>query len=175
MPGLALGLRHAGQGFRQRPFPPRHPFGQAQAVHHLRVNLGVARPVHIFQEVHLGSFGGRAPAFVVIEEIVGLRESFLGELPEVAFGGEPLAVRRLVQVHKQKRLFRVPLPAQPVDRQISDDVGCIALNGRISSRRDEIGPVVMALPGQDHEFVKTFRAVAEVQLAEHSRLVARFL
>ena len=71
---------------------------------------------------------GLAAAGIVVEEGGRLGIDAVAVVAQVAQGGQPLAMRRLVLAHEQEGPGLVSL-AKPVEAQIGDDVGRVAAAG----------------------------------------------
>ena len=84
----------------------------------------------------------------------------------------PVPVRRLVLVHQQERLVFVPILREPVEGQVGDHLGRVALVLDRARRRLDGRVVVGALADQDLPVIEADRVTAQVPLADHGRLVA---
>ena len=76
--------------------------------------------------------------------------------------------------HEQKWLARIPL-LQPLDREVSDQVGGIAFVLHLLPIVDHRRVVIDPLPGQDVPLIKARRVAAQVPLADDCGLVSRCL
>ncbi len=91
----------------------------------------------------------------------------------MALGRLPVPVGRLVVEHEQERPRRVPPGLEEIDGHVREDVGDVAGMALRAVFADQVGIVVIALPGEDRPVVEARRVALEVPLADKGRLVAR--
>lgn len=119
------------------------------------------------------SCGGCRTSFVVVVEGLRHRERAVLEKREVARVGHPVAVLRLVVHHETEGLLRVASVLEPLDALVGDDVRDIAFAAhRVSRLPDEVGVVVVSLPGQYFPMVEARREAFEMPFPDDGRFVS---
>lgn len=118
---------------------------------------------------------GRPPALVVVEQVVRLGDRHVVVQMEVLETRIPLAVRRPMVIHEQKRLVRIAAVFQIIERQIGDEVGDVAGVRDVLAVFDQDRVVIRSQPDEDFPDVETGRLAGQVPFAEDRRLVARLL
>ena len=141
--------------------------GEAGGRVHLEIGFGV-----VLADAHAGAFGGAGASFVFVVEVVGFGDLDVFEQLAVLGRGGPFAVRRLVMAHEEEWL-RFVTALQPVQAEVADEVGTVALVGFfLSVHLNEDGVVVQALTGKDLPIVEAAGGVDEVPFADEGGLVA---
>ena len=138
--------------------------GHLQIIHH----------VHILDDAHLLFLRGE-PSLVVIVEIVGERVGDIIVQVEVAGVRAPHAVRCLMVQQQTERLRLVALVAQPVERQVGDDVRDVALPLNSLAVVNECRVVVVSLACENIPVVEARRIARQVPFPHHAGLIAGFL
>ena len=77
--------------------------------------------------------------------------------------------------HEHKGFVALPLVLEPVDCEVSHDVGAVTLDATFTVWKNHVGIVVKTLARQDRPVVEAFGITAEVAFAVNGCLVARFL
>ena len=129
---------------------------------------------HDLLDRHVLVFDGESAAFVVVEKRRRLGIDAVLVVAEMAEGGGPFTMRRLVLDHGEEGFGLVPL-LQPFQRTLGDDVRHVARLLDVLAHADHGRVVVDALAGKDLPMVETRRVAHQVPLAEDGRLVAGFL
>ena len=169
VPGLALGRRHLLEVAEARAVVREAGLGVPALERRLE---RVVDDVHVPIDLHLLEARGGGVVQVAIEEGRGLGQVLVLPQFEVTQGRHPGAVRRLVLAHQQERLVAVRVLVEPVDREVGDDVGAVALDLAAALGVDQHGVVVVALPGQHVPVIEALGIGAQVPLADHRGLVA---
>ena len=134
----------------------------------------VVDDVHVFDDAHFLLLRSE-PSFVVIIEILRQRIDHIIVEVEIAGVGVPHAMGRLVVHQKTERFVFVALVLHPIDGQIGNDIGDIALALQFFPIAKEIGVVVIALVDEDIPIVKPGGQRSQMPFANHGRLIARAL
>ncbi len=73
--------------------------------------------------------------------------------------------------HEHERPLRIALVLEPIEREIRNDLGHVAGRRMPAFGGNEIGPVVLALAGQDIPIIEAGRVAYQVPFADHRRLI----
>src|SRR5262249_7351439 len=126
--------------------------------------------VERFGDHHLLFVLGFTTAGIIVEKCVGLGKDAVGVVVEMFRAGIPWAMRGLVLAHQEERLVGITL-FEPVDGEVGDDVGDIALAFGLLAVVDHGRVVVLALAGKDVPVIEPGRIGDEVPFADHGGLV----
>ena len=133
-------------------------------------HLEVVNNIHILDNTHL-LLGRSRPPRIIVVEVIRKREGHIVVKPQVAGVGHPSTMRRLVMQQEAEGFILVPLVAEPIQRQVSRDVGGIAFDLPLLAIINEGRIVVIALTYQDVPIIETGRIGGQVPLPDHRRLV----
>ena len=133
-------------------------------------HLEVINNIHILDDAHLLLSRSR-PTRIIVVEVFGQRKGHIVVKPQVAGVGHPSTMRRLVMQQEAEGFILVPLVAEPIQRQVSRDVGGIAFDLPLLAIINESRIVVIALTYQDVPIIETGRIGGQVPLPDHRRLV----
>ena len=126
--------------------------------------------IHVTIDFHLLMLGGNA-ALVLVEESIGLGDLDIVVEVEVAEGGHPGAVRRLVLTHQHEGLTESFGFFHEIDGHVGNNVGAVSRNNLATLGGDQSRIVVIALPGKNSPGIEALWVSFEVGLSVECRVV----
>ncbi len=131
--------------------------------------------IHVPIDLQLLVAGGRGVVLPLVEERGRLGDLDVVVKAQMARGGHPIPVWRLVLNHHHEGFVRLALLCQPVDGEVGHDIRAMAVDASFAVCEDHVGVVVKPLTRQHGPVVESLRLALEVALAVDGGLVAGFL